>query len=43
MVTVDGGEWGLERSDAIIEAEEELSEDGQRMEEIQCAVSGLDL
>ena len=35
MVATDGNEWGLERSDAIIEAGEELSEVGQRMEESQ--------
>ena len=43
MLVVDGREWGLERSDAIIEAGEELGEDGQRMEESQCAVSGMKL
>ena len=35
MVAVDGSEWGLECSCAMIEAGEELGEDGQRMEEAQ--------
>ena len=33
VVAVDGGEWGLECSGAMIEAWEELGEEGQRMEE----------
>ena len=35
MVAIDGSEWGLESSDAIIEAREEFGENGQRMEEGQ--------
>ena len=33
VVATDGSEWGLECSDAMIEAREELGEDGQSMEE----------
>ena len=35
MVAADGSGWGLECSCAMIEAGEELGEDGQRMEEAQ--------
>ena len=35
VVATDGSEWGLECSVAMIEAGEELDEDGQRMEEAQ--------
>ena len=39
VVAADGSEWGLERLDVIIEAREELGEDGQRMEESQIVPS----
>ena len=35
VVATDGSEWGLECSGAMIEAGEELGEDGQRIEEAQ--------
>ena len=35
VVAADGSEWGLECSGPMIEAGEELDEDGQRMEEAQ--------
>ena len=35
VVVTDGSEWGLKCSGAIIEAREELGEDGQRTEEAQ--------